>query len=55
MAGGLQVPSKNRGNSNETHPEKRNSRMILAPGGELASVTLANSRVRGNFAFTPPE
>lgn len=49
------APSKNRGNSNETHPEKRNSRMILAPGGELASVTLANSRVRGNFAFTPPE
>lgn len=53
--GRLAGAAENRRNSNETHPKKRNSRMILASGGELASVILANSRVRGNFAFTPPE
>lgn len=46
MAGGLQVPSKNRRNSNETHPEKQNSRMMDVPGGEPGSVILANSRKR---------
>ena len=34
---------ENQGNSNETHPEKRNSRMMDAPGGEPGSVILANS------------
>lgn len=46
---------ENRRNSNETHPEKRNSRMTDAPGGEPGSVILANSRGQGNLAFTPPE
>lgn len=45
----------NRRNSNETHPEKRNSRMIEPPGGEPARVILANSRRRSDFATTPPE
>ena len=35
---------ENRQNSNETHPEKRNSRMTDVPGGEPGSVILANSR-----------
>lgn len=39
---------ENRRNSNETHPEKRNSRMTVAPGGEPGSVILANSRRRTN-------
>ncbi len=46
---------ENRRNSNETHPEKRNSRMTDAPGGEPGSVILANSRRRTDFATTPPE
>ena len=46
---------ENRRNSNETHPEKRNSRMTVAPGGEPGSVILANSRKRVGFATTPPE
>lgn len=46
---------ENRRNSNETHPEKRNSRMTDAPGGEPGSVILANSRKRVGFATTPPE
>ena len=46
---------ENQGNSNETHPEKRNSRMTDAPGGEPGSVILANSRKRVGFATTPPE
>lgn len=46
---------ENRRNSNETHPEKRNSRMTDAPGGEPESVILANSRKRVGFAITPPE
>lgn len=53
MAGGLQVPSKNRRNSNETHPEKQNSRMMDVPGGEPGSAILANSRKRVGFATTP--
>lgn len=47
--------AENRRNSNETHPEKRNSRMTLAPGGEPGSVILANSRKQVGFATTPPE
>lgn len=45
---------ENRRNSNETHPEKRNSRMTDAPGGEPGSVILANSRKRVGFATTLP-
>ena len=46
---------ENRRNSNETHLEKRNSRMADAPGGEPGSVILANSRKRAGFATTPLE
>ena len=54
-AEGLAGAAENRRNSNETHPEKRNSRMTLSPGGEPGSVILANSRKRVGFATTPPE
>lgn len=54
-AEGLAGAVENRRNSNETHPEKRNSRMTDAPGGEPGSVILANSRKRVGFATTPPE
>ena len=53
--GRLAGAAENRRNSNETHPEKRNSRMTDAPGGEPGSVILANSRRRTDFATTPPE
>ena len=53
--GRLASAVENRRNSNETHPEKRNSRMTVAPGGEPGSVILANSRKRVGFATTPPE
>lgn len=52
--GRLAGAAENRRNSNETHPEKRNSRMTDAPGGEPGSVILANSRRRSDFAITPP-
>ena len=51
--GRLAGAAENRRNSNETHPEKRNSRMTDAPGGEPGSVILANSRRRSDFAITP--
>ena len=54
-AKGLAGAVENRRNSNETHQEKRNSRMTDAPGGEPGSVILANSRRRTDFATTPPE
>ena len=52
---GFAGAAENRRNSNETHPEKRNSRMTDVPGGEPGSVILANSRRRTDFATTPPE
>lgn len=49
-SGRLAGAVENRRNSNETHPEKRNSRMTDVPGGEPGSVILANSRRRtGKF------
>ena len=54
-AEGLAGAAENRRNSNETHSEKRNSRMTDAPGEEPESVILANSRKRVGFATTPPE
>ena len=44
---------ENRRNSNETHPEKRNSRMTDVPGGEPGGVVSASSRGREGFAEFP--